>query len=162
MKINLLFSIFLLAASLAAQDSLTVLQLLRQADDGAAFDSEKALEALSVSYKTGYAGGVKRTLKLLMDRELQQNNPLGALRYGVSLLRAVEKENRPSEMLDACLRIGRLYEEQRFYSKALAYYKMAEEQAAKGNFRNEVLRLQALRGDALMTNEASHSAERVW
>ncbi len=66
------------------------------------------------------------TVKLNTDAALASNPAVEDLRLAIYDLRLAEKEERHERQLEACLRVGRIYERELYFSRAAEYYRQAE------------------------------------
>lgn len=71
------------------------------------------------------------TIKTLSESALAANPAVEELRLALYDLRLAEKNGRTADHLAACLRIGRIYEREKYYTKAVKYFQQAEVLAQK-------------------------------
>ncbi len=73
------------------------------------------------------------TIKALSESALAADPAVEELRLALYDLRSAEKNNRTREELEACLHIGRIYDREAYFSKAVKYFKQAGLLAQKLN-----------------------------
>ena len=71
------------------------------------------------------------TIKALSESALAANPAVEDLRLALYNLRLAEKDSRTKDQLDATLRIGRIYDREQCFSKAVKYFRQAETLAQK-------------------------------
>ncbi|MCB0522293.1 MAG: tetratricopeptide repeat protein [Lewinellaceae bacterium] len=106
----------------------------------------------------GMSGTVFDTLKTGTDKEMQIAPILEELRQGLVGLHQAEKQKDDTTLLDACLKMARLYSREHFYSRALAYYQRAEAIAGKSGNQDDQLAIQAVVAETYMQNNQPREA----
>ncbi len=100
----------------------------------------------------GNAGALLETdtVKMATEATLAANPAVEDLRLAIYDLRLAEKENRTEAQLEACIRIGRIYDRERYYERAATYYRQAELLAQKLGDEAAQLTLAWNRAEALL------------
>lgn len=100
----------------------------------------------------GFAGHLSEfdTIKTLTDNALAANPVVEELRLALINLRLAEKEKRPESMLVASLQIANIYNRERFFSKAVDYYRQSELLAEQAGDEVSALSCQWLAASALL------------
>ncbi len=90
------------------------------------------------------------TVKLNTEAALAANPAVDELRLAIYDLRLAEKEKRTEGALEANIRIGRIYDRERYFSRAAEYYRQAELLAQKLGDQSASLILRWSRAEALL------------
>ena len=89
------------------------------------------------------------TIKALSETALAADPAVEELRLALYDLRSAEKDSRTNEQLDACLRIGHVYNREAYFSKAIKYFRQAGLLAQKSGDEPALRTTQWLTANAL-------------
>jgi class 3 adenylate cyclase len=92
------------------------------------------------------------TAKILSKRELEIAATVEELRQALIDLRFAEREKRQDDMLEGCLKIGRIYSREHYYPKALLYFRRAAELAKTAGSDDKWLSITTLVAETLLEN----------
>jgi len=111
----------------SASDSTLVLQWLHKADTMMVWDSayQYSEDALIISKQIDFQKGIIQALQKIAYLHKEKNNTALSLRFSLELLAYEEKEKDVNLYFKTLLDIGGIYEEEKLYDKAKAYYQRA-------------------------------------
>jgi adenylate cyclase len=142
----------------SVSDTVDILKLLRQSDDGGQND-DAILEALYMSRSMYYENGIKKALSILVRREIVRGNAVPALRYALEWQKILEKDQNSPELVKLYTAIGDIYKGEGIYDNAVNYYLKAEKSFSGNQVNPEVIRLWNLIGNTQLDNR--HPEEAV-
>ncbi len=102
------------------------------------------------------------TIKGLSESVLAANPALQDLRLALYDLRLAEKEQRTTEQLEACLRIGNIFNREFYFSKATKYFQQAESLAQKLGDEPALLNIILLTANALHDDGKYNEAHQAY
>jgi class 3 adenylate cyclase len=98
------------------------------------------------------------TIKANADKDIELALLVEEFRQGLIELRLAEKGKDDPALLQAYLKMGRLYKREGFFSRSLDYYKKAEALMKKMGEAEDLLSLQSLIAEILMENNQAREA----
>ena len=130
--IGFLLFFYLISSSYGqVRDTVTILKLLKQADESESiqFAKEKFEVAYALSSEIGYDEGKMSALPKLAVIEIQEDNLANGLRYLLEEVELLRQYNRTKKVADTYIQIGDLYSEELLFNEAIIYYQNAEQVA---------------------------------